>query len=164
MFNALKYTQKLEEAGFTREQAEASVTILWEVLEMNLATKDDILRLEKATSADIQRLEQSTSADIQRLEQSTSADIQRLEKELESTRGDIQRFEKGTQEEFKSIRSDITSLENITNEMKGDIIGLDKKIDLLTFGLERLENKLIVKLGGLMAFSVGILAALIRLK
>lgn len=42
MFNALKYTKKLEEVGFTREQAEAHILIMIETIESNLATKQDI--------------------------------------------------------------------------------------------------------------------------
>lgn len=46
MFNALKYTQELEGVGFTREQAEKSVKILMEIMQENLATKQDIKELE----------------------------------------------------------------------------------------------------------------------
>jgi hypothetical protein len=42
MFNALKYTQELEQAGFSREQAEASLKILIEVMNENFATKSDL--------------------------------------------------------------------------------------------------------------------------
>lgn len=42
MFNTLKYAKKLEEVGFAREQAEAQVQMLAEVIETNLATKRDI--------------------------------------------------------------------------------------------------------------------------
>jgi hypothetical protein len=50
MFNALRYTKKLEEVGFTREQAEAHIEIMTEVIETNLATKQDMkdLRVEMA--------------------------------------------------------------------------------------------------------------------
>lgn len=46
MFNALKYTESLEKAGFTRKQAEKSISILIEIMEQNLATKNDISKLE----------------------------------------------------------------------------------------------------------------------
>ena len=42
MFNALKYTKRLEEVGLTREQAEAHVFIMTEIIETNLATKEDL--------------------------------------------------------------------------------------------------------------------------
>jgi hypothetical protein len=45
MFNTLKYTQELEHAGFSREQAEVSVKILRDVMNENFATRTD-LKLE----------------------------------------------------------------------------------------------------------------------
>lgn len=42
MINALAYTNTLQKAGFTREQAEASVNILNDVIDQNLATKEDV--------------------------------------------------------------------------------------------------------------------------
>jgi hypothetical protein len=46
MFNALKYSEELERAGFSRLQAEASVRILIEVMNNNFATKADLKELE----------------------------------------------------------------------------------------------------------------------
>ena len=45
MFNALKYTEKMEEVGFTREQAETSINILLEIMDNKFATKDDLEKL-----------------------------------------------------------------------------------------------------------------------
>ncbi len=46
MFNTLMYTKKLEQAGMAREQAEAQMQILAEILEVDVATKSDIKNLE----------------------------------------------------------------------------------------------------------------------
>lgn len=46
MFNALKYSQELQKAGFSREQAEASVNLLVDVMDQNFATKADLKDLE----------------------------------------------------------------------------------------------------------------------
>ena len=46
MFNTLKYARMLEEAGFSRDQAETSIRILVEIMEDKLATKQDIRELE----------------------------------------------------------------------------------------------------------------------
>ena len=40
--NTLKYAKNLEEVGFSREQAEMTIGILNEVVESNLATKEDL--------------------------------------------------------------------------------------------------------------------------
>jgi hypothetical protein len=40
--NTLKYAKNLEEVGFSREQAEMTIGILSEVVESNLATREDM--------------------------------------------------------------------------------------------------------------------------
>ena len=46
MFNTLKYAKKLEEVGMTRAQAETHVEIIAEVIEDQLATKDDMKQMK----------------------------------------------------------------------------------------------------------------------
>ena len=46
MFNTLKYAKKLEGVGITREQAEAHVQIISEIVEGDLATKQDMKDLK----------------------------------------------------------------------------------------------------------------------
>ena len=50
MFNAFKYTKQLEEVGFTREQAEIQLQVITEIVEGELATKQDL-------SSSVERLE-----------------------------------------------------------------------------------------------------------
>lgn len=45
-FNALKYTKKLEGVGIAREQAEAHVQVIAEIVEDDVATKNDLKDLE----------------------------------------------------------------------------------------------------------------------
>jgi hypothetical protein len=42
MFNAFKYSKQLEEAGFSREQAEIQLQVITEIVEGDLATKQDL--------------------------------------------------------------------------------------------------------------------------
>ena len=46
MFNAIKYAKKLEEAGFSKEQAEVQLQVITEIVEGDLATKQDLKILE----------------------------------------------------------------------------------------------------------------------
>ena len=46
MFNTLRYAKKLESVGVAREQTEAHVQIIAEIVEDDLATKQDIKDLE----------------------------------------------------------------------------------------------------------------------
>ena len=57
MFNAIKYTRKLEDLGFSRIQAETSLDILMEIMQENLATKQDLLDLKKDILARFENLE-----------------------------------------------------------------------------------------------------------
>ena len=41
MFNSIKYSKELEEAGFTREQAEVTIGVFYKFMEYSFATKDD---------------------------------------------------------------------------------------------------------------------------
>ncbi len=47
MFNTLGYARKLESVGLSRDQAEAHVQIIAEIIEGDLATKQDINELKK---------------------------------------------------------------------------------------------------------------------
>ena len=46
MFDTLRYSKTLEAAGVSREQAEAHVKIIAEIVEGDLATKHDLKELE----------------------------------------------------------------------------------------------------------------------
>jgi len=45
MFNTLKYAKKLEAVGVTREQAEAHIQIIADIVEGDVATKEDLNKL-----------------------------------------------------------------------------------------------------------------------
>ena len=106
MFNALKYTEELEKAGFTRMQAEASLKLLVEVMNESFATKADLLDVKAALKAEI---------------------------------------------------SDVKS------ELKTDVWRLESKIQSLESSIKEMEYKLTIKLGTLMAISIGMTATLVKL-
>ena len=56
MFNTLNYAKMLEEAGFSRVQAETSVKLLVDVMEEKLASKQDLKDLRLATTQDLKNL------------------------------------------------------------------------------------------------------------
>ncbi len=57
MFNAIKYTQELEKAGFTRKQADASLNLLIEAMTENFATKADLKELEMKMESGFQSMD-----------------------------------------------------------------------------------------------------------
>ena len=52
-FDTLAYSKRLQELGFTREQAEGFAQIQREIIDDKLATKHDLRGLEQAISQDI---------------------------------------------------------------------------------------------------------------
>lgn len=48
MFDTLKYAKILIGSGFTKEQAETSIEVMRDIMESNLATKEDIKDLYNA--------------------------------------------------------------------------------------------------------------------
>ena len=67
-FDTLKFVEKLRAAGVpeaqAKVQAEVLVFALDEVMDQQLATKQDIARLERELKADITRLERELKAEI----------------------------------------------------------------------------------------------------
>lgn len=57
MFNAFKFTKQLEDAGFSREQAEIQVQVITEIIEDDLATKADLRAVEVNLENKIQQIE-----------------------------------------------------------------------------------------------------------
>lgn len=78
MFNALKYTQELEKAGFTREQADASIKLLIDVMNENFATKSDL----KMEMQDVRSEIQGIRSEMKALEIKTASGFQELEYKL----------------------------------------------------------------------------------
>ena len=70
MFNALKYTQELEKAGFSHDQAEASVKLLIDVMNENFATKSDLKETETRLTSAILDTRKEADFKFERLEAS----------------------------------------------------------------------------------------------
>ncbi len=68
MNNALKYVKILEGTGITREQAEAHVQIISDVLEGDLVTKQDLANSEASIRAAITRLDTKIDTSVERIE------------------------------------------------------------------------------------------------
>jgi hypothetical protein len=66
-FDTHAAVQKLKEAGFTEQQAEAQVQVLSEIIESNLATKQDLKEVEIALKRDIEMLRADTKAELAEL-------------------------------------------------------------------------------------------------
>lgn len=59
-FDTLMYAKKLKEAGFSEQQAEIQAEAIKEIIDNNLATKQDIIDLKR----DIKEIENNLKRDI----------------------------------------------------------------------------------------------------
>jgi hypothetical protein len=69
MNNALKYVKILESTGVSRQQAEAHIQMISEILEDDLATKQDIKNLEASARQDSKAVDNKLDTSFQSLEQ-----------------------------------------------------------------------------------------------
>ncbi len=141
VFNAFKYVEVLKDAGVPDKQAQAQVRILNEVLESNLATKQDV----EIIKGDIEGVKQATKRDI--------AEVKR----------DIEELKLATKRDIAEIKRDIEELKLATKrdiaEIKRDIESLrqDTKRDL-----KELEQRMIIKLGALLTIAVTAIAIFLK--
>lgn len=67
MFNALRYTKTLEAAGFSREQAEATIDVFLRFMEHNFSTKEDLQNFRNETQLEFQAVRSEFRRDMQDL-------------------------------------------------------------------------------------------------
>jgi hypothetical protein len=79
MFNAFKYTKRLEEAGFSREQAEIQLQVMTEIVEGELATKQDLKILETSLKQDLEILRKDISNSLEIKTNTLENKMQQLE-------------------------------------------------------------------------------------
>jgi len=86
MFNSLKYTKVLEAEGIPRNQAEAQIQIMTEIVETTLATKQDIKDLAIATKQDFKDFSFATKQDIDALRLEIKGEMKDLRTETRELR------------------------------------------------------------------------------
>ncbi len=156
-FDTLTYAKKLEEAGFTPQQAEVQAFALADIVDERLATKEDIRRVEGvmathrfAAEVDIKRLEEVMKANRIAAEKDTKANRLAAEHDTALIRKDIEQIHLKIETLREGTRKDIETLREGT---KKDI--------------ETMRLSLIIWLGGIVVASavasVGLIATLIRL-
>lgn len=88
VFDTLKATKVLKQAGFDEVQAEAVVATVGDAIGGSVATKADLEKTAGELHAEIQELR----GDMQKMEAGLRADMQKMETEL---RADMQKMEAG---------------------------------------------------------------------
>ena len=84
MQKALRYTQKLEESGLTRHQAETQIEILSEYVEDEVVTKQDLTLAKEELRHEMSCLRSELKQDMSHLRAEVKQDISNLRSELKS--------------------------------------------------------------------------------
>jgi hypothetical protein len=84
MNNALKYVKILEGTGITREQPEAHIQIISDILEGDLVTKQDLLNSEQNMKNAFERFETSINTSIAQLDSKINTSVSRLDNKIDT--------------------------------------------------------------------------------
>ncbi len=139
VFDSLSYANKLEEVGFTREQAEVQATILTDYLDSTLVSKKDMVN----STNDLKRDIEGVRAELKR-------DIAETHVKIEACRTELKR-----------------DIEELRTELKYDIAQTHVKIEAcrteLKRDIEQLGDRMIIKLGSIMVVGIAAMVAIQKL-
>lgn len=173
MFNALKYTKDLEENGFAREQAEILVSLFMQMIEFNMVTKNEFEQLKSEMGHGFENFENMiTRSEFEQLKTEMHRGFEIIDQRFESmvTRSEFDRLKSEMHRGFEIINQRFESIDKrfesmvtrsefnqFKSEMRHGFEVIDQKI-------ERLTLQLTVKLGVMLALSMGLLSTIIALK
>ena len=146
LIDTLSYANRLKEAGMASALAEEQAMVMSEVLHENITPL--------ATSSELQSVAKVLGGEIQAVEIALRGEIKVLEKTL---RGEIQAAETALRGEIKAVEI----------ALRGEIQTLDAEIKHMDHNIRQelllLEQRMVIKLGGMMVLSLGILTTLTKL-
>ena len=119
MINAFRIVEKLEKAGFTNEEAKASVEGWIELMDQNFATKADFKEYYFTMKEDLHSQKYALISDINEVRTELKNDIQELRTEVKA---EIQELRDETKAEFKRIDHSIINLTNNLKTIESKII------------------------------------------
>lgn len=147
MFDTLKYAKKLQDVGVPREQAEAQVIILAEVMEDSLATKSDVKDLRGETRGIGAEL-RSEMAD---LKSELRAEMVELRTEL---RTEMAELRTELRNDMVKLRSEFcTEMAELRTEMRTEMTSLKHE-------LGQFEHRMTIKIGTIITVALGAFVAL----
>ncbi len=163
IFDTLKFSKRLKEAGVPSAQAEAEAEVLSEIFAVNLQelpTKEDLqavkeeLRHEiKEVRSEINELRDEVKADINELRDEVKADINELRDEVKA---DINELRNEVKAEIKDVRHEIQDVRHEIQDVRKDMVSMEQRFDIK---LEKLEMSLLVKMGIMLASVAGIVVS-----
>ena len=118
LFDTLKFSRKLENAGFSHEQATGAAEAFSEVVSDGVATKADINKLENKIEGVEARLESVET----RLESKIEGVETRLESKIEGVEAKLETVETRLESKIDLLKSDLNSkIDQAEIRRKGDM-------------------------------------------
>lgn len=122
MINALRYKERLEESGFTPEQAKNSVDIWMSLINENFATKADMREFQLVNKSELKDVQVQIQNDMKDMRTDLEGQIKDLRSDIE---GQIKDLRTDFDGQIKDIRSDMKSMKSeIVFTLGGLMIGL----------------------------------------
>jgi Skp family chaperone for outer membrane proteins len=145
-FDTLEFVKRLRAANFTEAQAEAMAEAIAAVVTDQLATKADLQELRRELGSDINELRRQLEAGLEAGRRDLEAVRRDLETQIEAVRRDLE-----TQN--AALRRD---LETHNEAVRRDVAELRREI-------KESEYRVTIRLGGMLAAAVAVVAALVKL-
>jgi len=138
-FDTLEFVKRLRAANFTEAQAEAMAEAIAAVVTEQLATKADLQELRRELGSDINELRRYLEAGLEagrsNLETQNAALRRDLEAQIEGVRRDLEA-------QIEGVRHDVAELRREIKES---------------------EYRVTIRLGGMLAAAIAVVAALVKL-
>ncbi|UUM21224.1 CCDC90 family protein [Mycoavidus sp. SF9855] len=141
IFDTLKFSKRLKEAGVPSAQAEAEAEVLSEIFAVNLQelpTKEDLQAVKEELRHEIKEVR----SEINELRDEVKADINELRNEVKA--------------EIKDVRHEIQDVRHEIQDVRKDMVSMEQRFDIK---LEKLEMSLLVKMGIMLASVAGIVVS-----
>lgn len=136
MSDIIRYGKIMEEAGFTRKQAETSMSIWTEIMEEKLASKDDLKFLGSEMSHEFRNVRSEMAHEFRNMRQEMAQEFKNVRQEMAI---EIQKLRQEMAQEFKNVR----------HEFRQELL--------------QLEHRLTLRMGAMSVATIGILGTLMTL-
>lgn len=153
-FDTLGYAKRLRDAGVSPEHAEAHAEAAREFVMGELVTRHD---LDMSTAL----LQRDFEASFSGLRRHFEGSIAELRREIEGSIAELRREIEGS---IAGLRREIeVSITGLRTDLEPSIAGVRRDLEALRSEMQRLELRLMVRFGGMLAIGIAILAAVIKL-
>ena len=137
----MKYAKKLEEMGIPKEQAEAQVQIIADIMEGTLASKYDVLVVRNEVREEIRLLRVEIAAVRAELKEEIAAVRNELKEEIAAVRTELKleivSFRTELKAEIDKLRADMLQLQNELTIRLGKMMAVMLTIAVSVFALIR---------------------------